>query len=169
VFDDQTDMTAVAAGVARFLAVESCGQCSPCKLDGITLSDSLARLGSTAGRSHDLGVVRHRLTTVADRSRCFLATQQQVVIGSILEHFAAEFEAHAALTMPPREPELIAELIDINGGVALLDERHRLKQWDWSFNKRDSGTVPVEKYQGVTPPWLAGEDYEPVVLRTAAG
>ncbi len=105
VFDDQTDMTAVAAGVARFLAVESCGQCSPCKLDGITLSDSLARLGSTAGRSHDLGVVRHRLTTVADRSRCFLATQQQVVVGSIVKHFAEEFEAHAALKMPPCEPE----------------------------------------------------------------
>ncbi len=101
VFDDETDMTAVAAGVARFLAVESCGQCSPCKLDGITLSDSLARLGSSAGRSHDLGVVRHRLTTVADRSRCFLATQQQVVVGSIVKHFAAEFEAHAALANAP--------------------------------------------------------------------
>ncbi len=33
VLDDTVDMTAVAAGVARFLSVESCGQCSPCKLD----------------------------------------------------------------------------------------------------------------------------------------
>ncbi len=169
VFDDETDMTSVAAGVARFLAVESCGQCSPCKLDGITLSDSLARLGSSAGRSHDYDVVRHRLTTVADRSRCFLATQQQVVIGSIIKHFPEEFAAHAALELPACEPELIAELVDINGGVAIVDSRHLQKQWDWSFNKRDSGTVPVEKYQAVAPPWLAGRDYEPVVLRTPVG
>ena len=31
VLDDTTDVAAVAAGVARFLAVESCGQCTPCK------------------------------------------------------------------------------------------------------------------------------------------
>jgi len=167
VFDDETDMTAVAAGVARFLAVESCGQCSPCKLDGITLSKSLARLASEEGRKHDYDVVRHRLTTVADRSRCFLATQQQVVLGSIIKHFPEEFEAHAALKLPPCEPELIAELVDISGGVALLDERHRLKQMDWSFNKWDSGTVPVEFYQAVAPPWLAGNHYEPVALRSA--
>ncbi|HVF13560.1 MAG TPA: hypothetical protein VM942_03115, partial [Acidimicrobiales bacterium] len=97
----------------------------------------------------------------------FLATQQQVVVGSIIRHFPEEFEAHAALELPPCEPELIAELIDINGGVALLDERHRRKQMDWSFNKWDSGTVPVEFYQAVVPPWLAGNHYEPVVLRSA--
>src|SRR5207249_88700 len=31
--DDTVDMTAVAAGASRFLAVESCGQCTPCKQD----------------------------------------------------------------------------------------------------------------------------------------
>jgi NADH:ubiquinone oxidoreductase subunit F (NADH-binding) len=167
VFDDETDMTSVAAGVARFLAVESCGQCSPCKLDGITLSTSLARLASQDGRTHDYDIVRHRLTTVADRSRCFLATQQQVVVGSIVKYFPDEFEAHAKLGLPPCEPELIAELVDIHGGVAMLDERHREKQMDWTYNKWDSGTVPVEFYQAVVPPWLAGHHSEPVVLRNA--
>ncbi len=138
VFDDETDMTAVAAGVARFLAVESCGQCSPCKLDGITLSNSLARLASHGRAARTTSTwSRHRLTTVADRSRCYLATQQQIVIGSIVKHFPEEFAAHAALELPPCEPELIAELVDINNGRALLDQRHRQKQWDWSFN---SGT-----------------------------
>ena len=33
-----------AAGVARFLAVESCGQCTPCKADGLALADALDRL-----------------------------------------------------------------------------------------------------------------------------
>src|SRR5205823_3710446 len=41
VFDDADDLVAVAAGVARFLAVESCGQCSPCKLDGLRIAELL--------------------------------------------------------------------------------------------------------------------------------
>ncbi|HEX6597569.1 MAG TPA: hypothetical protein VF045_11570, partial [Acidimicrobiales bacterium] len=89
----------------------------------------------------------------ADRSRCFLATQQQVVVGSILDAFPDEMTAHLENATDPVEPELIAELVDIRNGVAVLDERHRLKQPDWSYNKRDSGTVPVEKYAGAAPPW----------------
>ena len=50
VFDDTADMTAVAAGVARFLAVESCGQCTACKQDGLGLATSLARLCRNEGR-----------------------------------------------------------------------------------------------------------------------
>ncbi len=153
VFDDTVDMAAVAAGVARFLAIESCGQCSPCKLDGLVLSGSLARLcGSDAGE-HEHGVIRKRLSTVADRSRCFLATQQQVVVGSILDRFPEEVADHLANARVGVEPELIAELVDIHGGVAVADERHRQKQPDWSYNRRDSGTVPVERYAGAAPPW----------------
>ncbi|MGI9033787.1 MAG: NADH-ubiquinone oxidoreductase-F iron-sulfur binding region domain-containing protein [Acidimicrobiales bacterium] len=154
VLDDSVDMAAVAAGVARFLAVESCGQCSPCKLDGATLATALATVATSEARDHDYGVIRKRLATVADRSRCFLATQQQVSVGSIVERFADEIEAHVRGGADPVEPELIAELVDIRGGRAILDERHRAKQLDWSFNERDSGTVPVERYQKVAPPWL---------------
>ncbi|MFP5317606.1 MAG: NADH-ubiquinone oxidoreductase-F iron-sulfur binding region domain-containing protein [Acidimicrobiia bacterium] len=153
VLDDSVDMAAVAAGVARFLAIESCGQCSPCKLDGLILSGSLAKLSASEAGTHDMGVIRKRLTTVADRSRCFLATQQQVVVGSILQAFPEEMEAHVANAVDAVEPELIAELVDIRNGVAYLDERHRQKQPDWTYNKRDSGTVPVERYSGAHPPW----------------
>jgi NADH-quinone oxidoreductase subunit F len=153
VFDDTVDMATVAAGVARFLAVESCGQCSPCKLDGMALSDALTNLIASEGGDHGYNVVRRRLSTIADRSRCFLATQQQLVVGSIVEQFGDELAAHASRAAGPVEPVLIAELLDIRGGEAYLDERHRQKQWDWSYNKRDSGTVPVELYTALVPPW----------------
>ena len=153
VLDDTVDMAAVAAGVARFLAVESCGQCSPCKLDGIALSNALVDLSSSNGGNHGYGVVRRRLDTIADRSRCYLATQQQLVVGSIVRHFGEEMAAHAKGTAEPVAPELIAELLDIRGGRAYLDERHRRKQWDWSYNQSDSGTVPVERYAALSPPW----------------
>ena len=153
VFDDSTDMAAVAAGVARFLAVESCGQCLPCKLDGMSLSEGLAKLNGPQPQDHDYDTVRRRLLTVADRSRCYLATQQQVVVGSILEHFGDEFAAHLSGERAPVEPELVAELLDIRAGQAFVDTRHRSKQPDWTYNKRYSGTVPVELYTAQPPPW----------------
>jgi len=156
VFDDSDDMASVAAGVARFLAVESCGQCSPCKLDGINLAQRLAKLSGSEARQHDFEVIQKRLTTVADRSRCFLATQQQNVVTSILENFPEEMAAHLSGERPASEPALIAELLDIRGEVAYLDERHLLKQPDWSYNKNDSGTVPVEYYANSVPHWGVG-------------
>jgi hypothetical protein len=127
----------------------------PCKLDGITLAQHLVKVTSSVATSHDLNVIRRRLGTIADRSRCFLATQHQVVVGSIFESFPDEFTAHLDRKSTQVEPELIAELIDIHGGEALLDERHKLKQPDWTYNSNYSGTVPVELYQKVAPPWSA--------------
>jgi NADH:ubiquinone oxidoreductase subunit F (NADH-binding) len=157
VLDDTVDMAAVAAGVARFLAVESCGQCLPCKLDGITLGQELVKISASVGTEHNLRQAKRRLSTVADRARCFLASQQQVVVGSIVENFGDELQAHlrrAGGQARPVEPELIAELVDIRGDEALLDERHRLKQPDWTYNSDYSGTVPVERYAKVRPPWV---------------
>ncbi len=153
VFDDTVDMAAVAAGVARFLAVESCGQCLPCKLDGMALADLLMRLGHSNLQRTDYDVMNRRVADVADRARCYLAIQQQVVLASILKHFGDELEGHLSGDVDPVAPELISELIDIRGGRAVLDSRHWDKQPDWSYNKTYSGTVPVELYTGKRPPW----------------
>jgi NADH-quinone oxidoreductase subunit F len=152
VLDDTVDMTSVAAGVARFLAVESCGQCSPCKLDGITLTKRLSLVSHSDAHDFDMVEIEKRIGTVADRSRCFLATQQQVVLESILEQWPEEFEARVAGTAEATEPALISELLDIRDGKAILDVRHLQKQPDWGYT-RDSGSVPVELYTGRIPPW----------------
>jgi NADH-quinone oxidoreductase subunit F len=92
VFDDEADMVAVAAGASRFLAIESCGQCEPCKLDGLQLADHLTTLVRNDGAQADLDLVRKRIGTVGDRARCALAGQQQAVVGSILDAFGVEFD-----------------------------------------------------------------------------
>jgi NADH:ubiquinone oxidoreductase subunit F (NADH-binding) len=43
VYDDTADMVALARMFARFLHVESCGQCGACKLHSGTVSDTLMR------------------------------------------------------------------------------------------------------------------------------
>jgi hypothetical protein len=119
------------------------------------LSERLLKVARSEATSHDMGVIRKRIGTVADRSRCYLATQQQVLLDSLLRNFPEEFEAHVTNAVDAAEPELIAELLDIRGGRAYLDERHRNKQYDWSYAKTDSGTVPVERFVNAVPPWRA--------------
>lgn len=146
VFDDTVDMVAVAAGGARFLAVESCGQCSPCKKDGLSIADHLEKLCRNQGGEADLDTIRRRLSTVADGARCFLASQQQAMVGSLLEAFPDEFEAHADRTAAATEPHLVAELLDIDGYEAVLDQRFLTKQPDWTHGDRWSGQVPADKF-----------------------
>jgi NADH:ubiquinone oxidoreductase subunit F (NADH-binding) len=144
VFARGTDMVAVAAGVARFLSVESCGQCTPCKSDGTLLAELLARLARSRATCVDLEVIEQRLRTVAYGARCHLGVQQETVLSSIYEQFRNEFEGHLLGTAPPAEPILIAELADVRDGVAVLDDGHLHKQPDWGFGPTSSGSTPVE-------------------------
>jgi NADH:ubiquinone oxidoreductase subunit F (NADH-binding) len=146
VVDDSVDMTAVAAGVSRFLAVESCGQCTPCKIDGLALSNLFEKLCASDASRADYERVASLVATVGDRARCSLATQHQVVVGSILERFGPEVEAHVSGHAKAVAPVLIAELEDISGDEAVWDERHRRKQPDWTYTERWSGKVPAELF-----------------------
>jgi len=146
VYDDADDLTAVAAGVSRFLAVESCGQCTPCKQDGLQLAELMDKVCHSDAAEHDLDTVRKRVDTVTDGARCYLATQHQNVLASLLELFPDDVIAHLEGTAAGVEPELIAELVDIDGGRAIWDERHREKQPDWSYDAEYSGKVPAERF-----------------------
>jgi NADH-quinone oxidoreductase subunit F len=146
VFDDTDDMVAVAAGASRFLAVESCGQCTPCKQDGIVLADLWARLCHGEAAEADLETIRKRARTVSERARCYLATQHEAVATSILERFAGDVAGHVGGTAPNVEPALVAELVDIADGKATFDARHLEKQPDWTFDAEYSGKSPADRF-----------------------
>jgi len=146
VYDDTADMTAVAAGASRFLAVESCGQCTPCKQDGLALADLWAKVCSNEGAQADLDTIVELAASVGDRARCYLATQHQILATSILERFGDDIAAHVAGTATAVEPALVAELVDIAEGTATFDERHRDKQPDWTFDPTDSGQSPADRF-----------------------
>ena len=50
-------------------------------------------------------------------------------------------------------PLLVAELVDIVDGAAVLDQRHRHKLPDWSYDAVYSGKVPAESLPGTPAPW----------------
>lgn len=119
---DTDDPLAVAAGVSRFLAVESCGQCTPCKIDGLEIAKRLATLCANDGTADDVEVVRAKLSTVADGARCNLGRQHQSVVSSLLDAFPDALDKHLSEAAPATEPAIIGELYDIEEGVARTDD-----------------------------------------------
>jgi NADH:ubiquinone oxidoreductase subunit F (NADH-binding) len=168
-FDDTADLTAVAAGASRFLAVESCGQCTPCKQDGLALSQLLERLARSELSKSELAAIVDRTATVADEARCSLATQHQTIVASLLQHFPGQVQAHLSGQTQAREPEFIAELVDIESGRATWDEAHRAKQPDWRSGPSYSGQAPadwLDDHRAPPPNDLAGSSgpLEPPVV-----
>jgi NADH-quinone oxidoreductase subunit F len=145
VFDDSDDLVAVTAGVSRFLAVESCGQCTPCKRDGLALSGLLSNLCHSEGSRTEVARLRSLVDTVADRARCYLASQHQVVVTSLLDRFPDEVDRHLSGAAAPADVALIAELVDIRGDEAVVDEHHLGKQPDWTYDLEDSGQFPADR------------------------
>jgi NADH-quinone oxidoreductase subunit F len=146
VFADDTDVVGLAAGVSRFLAIESCGQCTPCKQDGAEIARLLDGAARGEGAPEDLITIRERLTTVADGARCSLASQQQAVVGSLLDAFEREVSIRFEPDQVPVEVHLIAALVGIGEQGAIVDPTFVDKQPDWTYDEVDSGKTPAERF-----------------------
>jgi NADH-quinone oxidoreductase subunit F len=144
VIDDAVHPIAVAAGASRFLAVESCGQCTACKQDGLEISGLLTKISAGAGIDDDLQTIEKRLGTITDGARCSLAAQHQVVVGSILEHFAKAVADQVGVN-DAVEPYVLAELLRIDDGASTIDDEFVTKQPDWTHDELDSGQSPAER------------------------
>jgi len=84
------------------------------------------------------------LGTIADGARCSLASQHQMVVGSILEQFNDAVAARMA-SNDPVAPYLVAELVRIDDETTTLDESFLTKQPDWTHDEVDSGQMPAER------------------------
>ena len=132
-YDDETDMVSVAREFSRFLAVESCGQCPPCKLGAMEITERLLSIEQGSGRDDDLEVINGRLRTVTDANRCYLGTEERNVVSSILLAFPEAFVARLEGRAGPVRPVAIPLVKDIVDGVVTYDERHLLKQPDGTY------------------------------------
>ena len=134
VYDDTTCMVDAAYRLSRFLSVESCGQCPPCKLGSGAITGHLERIETGIGDDHDLAEIVRWLDHVTDGSRCYLATEEQVLVSSILRSYPEEFAQHLELGRCPRPRRLpIPKLLDLANGRATYDESYWLKQPDWTY------------------------------------
>ena len=75
------------------------------------------------------------LARVTDGSRCYLATQERLVVASILQAFPHEFVEHIEQGGCPRPGERpFPKLVDLHGGTATYDERFWDKRPDWTYD-----------------------------------
>lgn len=138
VYDDTRNLVDLAYQVSRFLHVESCGQCNPCKTGTQDITAALEHLVAATGSASDaIATIERRLLTVTDASRCYLPTQEQRLVPSLLRAHPADLEARLSglagdLDLP------LPKLLDIQDGVAHLDPQAPRKRPDWTH-----GETPV--------------------------
>jgi NADH-quinone oxidoreductase subunit F len=134
VYDDTACMVEVAFQYSRFLWIESCGQCPPCKLGTQEITHRLNEIEGCRGTEDDVAVIGARLNNVTDGNRCYLPVQERHVVGSILRTFPEEFAAHLEGNCPaPRSDLLAPKIVDLEDGAVTYDERHRRKLPDWTY------------------------------------
>lgn len=134
VHDDTACMVNAAYVYSRFLAVESCGQCPPCKLGSGEITEHLQRLETGGGGDDDIQGISHWLPRVTDGNRCFLAVEEQQMVSSVLRAFPEEFADHVELGRCPRpRPIPMPKIVDLEGGRATYDESFWRKRPDWTY------------------------------------
>jgi NADH:ubiquinone oxidoreductase subunit F (NADH-binding) len=140
VYDDTACMVDAAYRFSRFLSVESCGQCPPCKLGSGAITEHLERIETGVGADRDLGEIARWLEHVTDGSRCYLATEEQVVVSSILRAFPEEFAEHIESGNCPHPRRPMPKLLDLADGQADYDESFWRKRPDWTYAASEQHT-----------------------------
>ncbi len=96
VFDEDTDMVAVARNIARFFRNESCGQCTPCREGSGWLYKLLCRIerGDATSKDLDLSLeIAGSMGIIPGTTICGLADGNNWAVRTILNKFRPEFEA----------------------------------------------------------------------------
>ncbi len=134
VYDDTACMVKVAERLVRFLYVESCNQCPPCKIGSRRIWQRLERLMLGEGTAHEVEEIEETATWVTNGQRCFLATSTSLVASSILASFPEDFGAHLEGRCQLRHDIVVPKILDYEGGQGFTyDIEYIRKQPDWSY------------------------------------
>jgi NADH:ubiquinone oxidoreductase subunit F (NADH-binding) len=141
VYDDSACIVAVTLAYARFLAVESCGQCPACKHGTEEIAEALERIERGFGNEDVLATVRQKCGTVTGGRRCALPLGAEALVGSALEAFGDEFTAHLGRPCPLPRDLPVPKIVDFDEATGRFsyDERYRLKRLDWTYASGEDG------------------------------
>ncbi len=95
----------------------------------------LQRIETGAGTDNDLEIMGGWLPRVTDASRCYLASEERIVVSSILRAFPEEFAdhiEHQRCPSPRHDP--MPKLVDLTDGHATYDETFWRKRPDWTYD-----------------------------------
>jgi NADH-quinone oxidoreductase subunit F len=104
VYDEDTDMVAVARNIARFFANESCGQCTPCREGSRWIYQVLCRIEAGEGTSKDLDLLLElagSMGIMPGTTICGLADGTNWAVRTIVNKYRDEFEARVRPELVP--------------------------------------------------------------------
>ncbi|HEY8692638.1 MAG TPA: NADH-ubiquinone oxidoreductase-F iron-sulfur binding region domain-containing protein, partial [Chloroflexota bacterium] len=134
VYDDSACMVQALYTFSRFLYVESCNQCPPCKTGSRWITERLERLLRGIAQQHDLDEMYAASTWVTNAARCFLASEESIVTASMLAAFPEEFQAHLEATCALRHDLIVPKMTDYVPGEGFVYDRDYIrKQPDWTY------------------------------------
>ena len=146
VIDDTTDIAVASRRrVSRFLAVESCGQCTPCKQDGLAITDALERIVRSRSGTATISTIVRTAHRHGCRRRALLARdaatgrdRQPARRASATDDRGAR-RAHRARRRGAARSSRCSTSRD---GVATLDAEFARKQPDWTFGDPGRASPP---------------------------
>ncbi|MGH3623609.1 MAG: NADH-ubiquinone oxidoreductase-F iron-sulfur binding region domain-containing protein [Sciscionella sp.] len=149
VYDDSACMVAVTLAFARFLAIESCGQCAACGDGNWLITECLERIECGDGSARDIDAVLAACAKVTDGQRCLLPTGAASLVRSAVESFAAEFIAHLGRCCPRPRLLPVPKIVDFDerSGQFSYDERYELQRPDRGYLAEIGG----EHHNGAPP------------------
>jgi NADH-quinone oxidoreductase subunit F len=102
VVDDSTPILDVAMKVARFYRHESCGKCTPCREGTSWTVKMLERIDAGEATPIDLEIMASVQEHIIGNCLCVLGDAMAMPIGSMIEKFRDEFEAHIEMARERR-------------------------------------------------------------------
>jgi NADH-quinone oxidoreductase subunit F len=136
VFDDSACVVRTALMYSRFLWVESCGQCPPCKFGSGEITAQLERLDAGRGELGDIDLILARAKTVTDGQKCALPTGTSLLTQSFVQVFLGEFQEHVGRACLSGRDLVFPKITDWNEdtGRFAYDLRYPKKQPDWTYS-----------------------------------
>ncbi len=107
VYDQSACMVQAALKFSNFLAKSSCGQCVPCNSGTVQITEYLKKIEFGHGSQDDIEAIFEISGRCTNQTRCFLPTQESLLIPSIINAFASEFKAHIAGNRDSQERDLV--------------------------------------------------------------
>jgi len=109
IFDEDTDMVAVARNISRFFANESCGQCTPCREGTGWMWRVLERMAAGNAKKHEIDMLFEVTKQVEGHTICALGDAAAWPIQGLIKNFRHVIEerldAGAAEPISPSVPE----------------------------------------------------------------
>ncbi|MDH5334013.1 MAG: hypothetical protein OEW65_09050, partial [Thermoleophilia bacterium] len=94
VLDDRCCMVQLGVRVSQFYEHESCGKCTPCRVGTRWLTQILQKIEDGHGTQGDLDLLLDVAERINGKCLCPLGDSDAIAVGSYVDKFRDEFQAH---------------------------------------------------------------------------